>query len=104
MLGDGVELVVAVEAEMAVAPVQRPRPGCLGVAEPGDGEPCPFRSDALAPGRPALDDRQVPGADVAFDADLVPDVRGDALLAPAAHAGYVQFRQSGHQVSFPGGG
>src|SRR6516225_1044356 len=48
------ELVVAVEAEVAVAPVQRPRLGRLGVADPGDGEPCPFRADALAPGRPAL--------------------------------------------------
>ena len=78
--------------------------GGLGVAEPGDGEPCPFRADALAPGRPALDDRQLPGSDVALDADLVAGVRGDALLAPAAHAGYVQLGQSGHRVSFPGGG
>ncbi len=29
---------------------------------------------------------------------------GDAPVAPAAHAGYVQLRQSGHQISFPGGG
>ena len=43
-------------------------------------------------------------SDVALDADLVPGVCGDALFAPAAHAGYVQLRQSGHQVSFPGGG
>jgi hypothetical protein len=58
----------------------------------------------LTPGRSALDDRQMPGSDVAFDADLLPGVRGDTLLAPAAHAGYVQLRQSSHQVSFPGGG
>src|SRR2546430_16748700 len=98
------ELVVAVEAEIAVAPVQRPRLGRLGVAEPGDGEPCPFRADALAPGRPALDDRQLPGSDVALDADLVPGVCGDTLFAPAARAGYVQLRQSGHEVSVPGVG
>src|SRR5690242_6790029 len=98
------ELVVAVEAEVAVAPVQRPHVGRLGVAEPGDGEPCPFRAGAFAPGWPAFDDRQVPGSDVVLDADLVPGVRGDALFAPAAHAGDVEFGQSGHQVSFPGGG
>ncbi len=33
-----------------------------------------------------------------------PGVCGDALFAPAAHAGYVQLRRSGHQVSFPCGG
>src|SRR5690349_6179050 len=98
------ELVVAVEAEVAVAPVQRPHVGRLGVAEAGDGEPCPFRAGAFAPGWPASDDRQVPGSDVVLDADLVPGVRGDALFAPAAHAGDVEFGQSGHPVSFPGGG
>ena len=104
MLRGWFELVVAVEAEVAVAPVQRPRLGRLRVAEPGDGEPRPFRAGALAPWRPAFDDRQVPGSDVVLDADLVPGVRRDALFAPAAHAGYVQLGQSGHQVSFPGGG
>ena len=29
---------------------------------------------------------------------------GDAFFAPATHAGYVQFGQLGHRVSFPGGG
>ena len=57
-----------------------------------------------APGRPALDDRQLPGSDVALDADLVSGVRGDALLAPAADAGDVEFGQAGHLVSVPGGG
>ena len=38
------------------------------------------------------------GGNVAFDTDLVAGMRGDALLAPAAHAGYVQFGQLGHRV------
>jgi hypothetical protein len=46
----------------------------------------------------------MPGSDVAFDPDLVSGVRGDALFASAAHAGDVEFGQSGHQISFPGGG
>src|SRR2546430_8746969 len=91
------ELVVAVEAEIAVAPVQRPRLGGLRVAEPGDGESCPFRADALAPRWPALDDRQLPGANVVLDTDLVPGMRGDAFFAPAADAGYVQLGQLGHR-------
>ena len=86
-VGRRLELVIAVGAEITVAPVQRP--GGLRVAEPGDGEPCPFRAGVLAPGRAALDDRQLPGPDVALDADLVPDVLGDALFAPAADAGDV---------------
>ena len=103
MLGDGRELVVAVEAEVAVAPVQCPHLGRLRVAEPGDGEPRPFRAGVLAPGRAALDDRQLPGPDVALDADLVPDVLGDTLFAPAADAGDVEFGQSWHLVSVAGG-
>jgi hypothetical protein len=58
----------------------------------------------LAPGWPALDDRQVPGSGVALDADLVPGMLRDALPAPAAHAGYVQLGQLGHRISLPGGG
>jgi hypothetical protein len=38
----------------------------------------------------------MPGSDVALDAELVSGVQGDALFAPAAHAGYVQLTQSGH--------
>ena len=57
-----------------------------------------------APGRPALDDRQVPGADVAFHPDLVAGMLRDALPAPAADAGDVEFGQSWHLVSVPGGG
>ena len=59
---------------------------------------------ALAPGWPGLDDRQVLGCDVALDTDLVPGVRGDAFFAPAADAGDVEFGQSWHLVSVPGGG
>jgi len=40
-----------------------------GVAEPDDREPRPFAASAIASGRPALDDRPVPRADVAFHPD-----------------------------------
>jgi hypothetical protein len=46
----------------------------------------------------------MPGSGVALDADLVSGVRRDALLAPAADAGDVEFGQSGHLVSVAGGG
>ena len=55
-------------------------------------------------GGQALDDSQVPGADVAFHPDLVAGMLGDALPAPAAGAGDVEFGQSWHLVSVPGGG
>src|SRR6266536_5950155 len=84
------------KAQVAVAPVQCPGSGGLGIAEPGDGEPRPFAAGALAPGRTALDDRQVPWADVAFHPDLVAGMLRDALLAPAADAGDVEFGQSWH--------
>jgi hypothetical protein len=58
----------------------------------------------LAPGRPALDDRQVPRADVAFHPDLVAGMLRDALLAPAADAGDVEVGQSWHLVSVAGDG
>ena len=43
-------------------------------------------------------------ADVAFHPDLVPGMLRDALLAPAADAGDVEFGQSWHLVGVPGGG
>jgi hypothetical protein len=55
-------LVIAVKAQVTVAPVQRPCPDGLGVAEPGDGKPHPTAAGARAPRRPALEDPQVPGA------------------------------------------
>jgi hypothetical protein len=55
-------------------------------------------------GWPALDDRQVPGSGVALDTDLAPGMLRGALLAPAAHAGYVRLGQLGHRINLPGGG
>ena len=55
----------------------------------------------LAPGRPALDDRQVPGADVAFHPDPIAGMPGNALPASAADAGDAGFRQSWHLASVP---
>jgi hypothetical protein len=85
--------LVCVEAKVAIPPVQRPAPGRLRVAEPGNGKPCPLRADVLVPRRPALDDRQMPGPDIALHPDLVADMLGNALIAPAPDSRYVQFRQ-----------
>lgn len=67
--------------------------GRLGVAQPGDGEAGPVRAHVVTPGRPALDDCQMPGPGSAFDPDLIAEMLGDALAAPAVHVLYVQFRQ-----------
>ena len=88
----GCQPIVGVESELAISPAQRPAPGCLGVAEPRDGKSRPFRAHALAPRRAALDDRQVPGPDVALHADLLADVLRDALLAAAPDPSHVQIR------------
>jgi hypothetical protein len=45
------------------------------------------------PGRPALGGCQLPGPGIAFDPDLIAEMLGHALAAPAANALYVQFRQ-----------
>jgi hypothetical protein len=84
---------VAVEAQVAVAPVQRPAPRCAGVAQPGDGKAGPLRAGVHAPGRPALHDRQIPGPGIAFHPDPITQVPGDAPGAPAAHPLHVQIRQ-----------
>jgi len=85
--------IVGVEAEVAISPVQRPAPGRLDVTEPGDGKSCPLRV-RVVPGWPTLDDRQMPGPDLALHADLVADMLRDALLAPAPDPRHVQFRQT----------
>jgi hypothetical protein len=46
------------------------------------------------PGRPAFEDRQVAGREIAFHSDLVAKMRRDTLVAPAAHSGHIQFRQT----------
>src|SRR5260221_11492330 len=91
-VGGRLDLVIEVEAQVAVAPVQGPGPGGLGGAEPGYGKPRPFRADALTPGRTALDDRQVPWAGVAFHPGLVAGMLRHALLAPPARAGALHRR------------
>ena len=81
--------IVDMEPEIAITPVQRPAPVRLGVAQPGDGKPCPLRAGLRTPGRPALHDRQMPRRDVTLHPYLVADVRGNALLTPAPHPCYV---------------
>src|SRR5258705_10183451 len=82
------------EAKVAITPVQGPLPRCLGVAQPGDREARPLRAHLFTPGRPALHDRQMPGRDVAFHLDLVANMRGDSLVAPAPYPSYIQLRKT----------
>ena len=58
----------------------------------GDRKASPVGSGVLAPGRPAFADGQMSWGDVAFDADLVANVFGDLVGAPALYAGDVKLR------------
>lgn len=87
------EPVVLVEAQVAVAPVQRPRPGRRRVAQPDDGRGGPVGPGVVAPRCAALDDRQVSGCDLAFDTDLVQRMLGHALGAPSPDPRDVEFWQ-----------
>jgi hypothetical protein len=71
MPGDGSSSSYRWKRRVTVPPVQRPSPGGLSAAEPGDRELRPFAASALAPGRPVPDDRPVPRAGVAFHLDPV---------------------------------
>src|SRR5207245_7173078 len=90
-----------VEAKVAVAPVQRPGLVSGGVAQPGDREAGPFRSEVLTPWRARLDDRQVPRGELALHADLVAGVLGYPCGAPPLYSCHVQLWQgrSAHQPS-----
>lgn len=102
--GDGSSSSQRRKHRVTVPPVQRPSPGALSVAEPGDRERRPFAASARAPGRPALDDRQVPRAGVAFHPATVTGMPGIALPARAADAGDAGSGQSWHPIGVPGGG
>ena len=96
----GVEWLVAVVFEVLVAPVEGPQTGGPGVVQAGDREAGPVGSEILAPRRSAFADGQMSWGDVAFDADLVADVFGDLVGAPALDAGDVKLGKSagGHVV------
>lgn len=89
----GWQPVVDVEPEVAVAPVQRPGLRCLRVPQAGDGEAGPVRPRVVLPGRAAFDDGEVPGRELAFNADLVSGASGDARSAPALNPRDVQVRK-----------
>ena len=65
-----------------------------------DRKASPVGSGVPAPRRPAFADGQMSWGDVAFDADLVADVFGDLVGAPALDAGDVKLGKSagGHVV------
>lgn len=69
---------------MPVAPIDAPLPSLDGVAETRDREPCPV--SLPVPGRPRLDDRDVPVGNLGFYPHLIPQVLGHAFTAPAADA------------------
>jgi len=92
--GAGVQRLVTVVVEVAVAPVQRPETGGLDVVQAGDGEPGPLRAQVVAPGRSALADRQMAGGDIALDADLAAQPLGDLGGAPPLHASDVELGKS----------
>jgi len=90
--------VIAVKAQVAVAPVQCPHLGRSGVAQAGDGKAAPVRSIVLAPGRSALDDREMFWGGVAFDAYLVACVLGHPVSAPPLYSRDVEVGQ-GHRIT-----
>ncbi len=63
--------VVAVPMQVAVAPVEHPVASGGGVAQLGDGEACPVRTDVGHPRRPALEDGDRPARHINLEPDLV---------------------------------
>ena len=82
--------------QVAVAPVQRPKPGGFGVVQASDRESGPVGAEVLAPWWSAFTNREMSWSDVAFDANLTTGVLGDLRGTPALHAGDVE---SGKSVS-----
>jgi hypothetical protein len=93
-LGAGGQRFVAVVFQVAVAPVQRPKPGGFGVVQAGDRESGPVGAEVLAPRWSAFTDRQMSWSNVAFDANLTTGVLGDLLGTPALYADDVESGKS----------
>lgn len=85
------DAAVDVEAQVAVAPVQRPRLTGLGLAQPRDREGCPLVPVTLAPWRAPLNDGEEPRRHIAVDANLTTRPLGHAPGAPALYACDVEF-------------
>lgn len=88
------DAVVEMEAEVTIAPVQRPHLVLDGVKQTGNRETGSLRPKILAPRCAALNDRQVSGSDLALNADLVAGVLWHSLVTPAVHPYDVEVRQS----------
>src|SRR5664279_3458008 len=95
--------VVLLEAQVAVAPVQRPRASGLRIAQSRDREAGPLGAQVFTPGSAPLDDGQVSWLDLAFDANLMTGVFGNTLATPALNPKHGQLRQRGgwHDVQYP---
>src|SRR5699024_2065414 len=100
-LRGGLEVLVGVEAHVAVAPVDAPQPGLGGVAQPGDGGAV-LLADPV-PRRPDLDDVDMPLTHVSLDAQLVPLLLGDALARPQLDPVQVALRD-GHGFTLSSSG
>jgi len=69
-------VVVPVELQIAVAPIQRPQTRRLRRAKPRDRKPRPFRTEIRAPRRATLHDRQTPLVDLSLNANLMSNMLG----------------------------
>jgi hypothetical protein len=76
------QLLVAVELEIAVSPIQRPH-AVASAPQTGDWKACPVQYPTRrVPRRPALGDRDRRRTDVDFDTNLVEQLDGDAPAGP----------------------
>src|SRR5918997_7212628 len=69
--GRWLDAVIGVEAQVAVAPVQRPRLVGLDVPQPRDGQAGPLAPVVFSPWAAPLDDREVSRRHVAINLDLM---------------------------------
>jgi hypothetical protein len=101
-LGGWVEVVVAVPASVAVRPVEGLGARGSVVAKLGDRQAGP-RTRSPLPQWSALNDRDGGGPSCNLQANLVPGLGGDALVAESADLGDRQVRHAGvagdHEVT-----
>jgi hypothetical protein len=93
-LRGGVELVVAMPASVAVRPEQDPGARGSVLAKLGDRQVGPRTRPAL-PQRPTLNERDGGGPSCNLQANLVPGLGGDALIAESLDLGDRQVRHAG---------
>jgi transposase len=88
--------VVLVELQIAVAPIQRPQPRALRIAQSRDREPRPLRTDVRPPRRAALHDRQMPLGDIRLNPNLVANMLRNPSATPPLHPSNIRLRQTRH--------